>query len=140
MNSDVKIISYQENSFSRETVVSLTPKRRPFEQHLQNSLTATNADVSDSTEYIFSKPFSSTETCNSSFAVTTLNHIRMKGEKIKKKHEGKFVSVHAVMAYGGNRDIAPFILNIRIRWSYQLHSPAVLRRYPLNRRLVGLQS
>ena len=87
-NSDVKIISCREHIFRRETTVSLTPKRRPFEPNLQNPLTATTADVSETTDYIFPKLFSSTETCNSRFAVTAQNHIRTKVEQIKNK-EGK---------------------------------------------------
>jgi len=85
MNTDVKIISCREHSFSRETTVSMTPKRRPFEPNLQNPLTATTADVSETTDYIFPNPFSSTEICNSRFAVTAQNHIRTKVEQIKNK-------------------------------------------------------
>jgi hypothetical protein len=84
-NTDVKIISCQWHSFSHEPIVSLTPKRRPFKPNLQNPLTVTSADVSETTDYIFPKPFSSTETCNSCFAVTAQSHNRTKVEQIKKK-------------------------------------------------------
>jgi hypothetical protein len=89
LTTDMKIIS---NSFSRETRVSPTPKRRPFEPSLQNPLTATSADVSETTDYIFPKPFASMETCNSHFAFTAQSHIRTEVEQIKKKtkkSEGK---------------------------------------------------
>jgi len=55
MNTDVKIISYREHSFSHETTVSMTPKRRLLHPNLQNLPTATSADVSETMDYIFSK-------------------------------------------------------------------------------------
>lgn len=121
--------------------MSLTPQRRPFEPNLQNPLTAKSADVSETTDYILPKPCSSTETCKSRFAVTAHGHVRKKVEQIKKNTYVKLKSlVHAVKAYRGSKVIAPFIPNIRTRWSCQLHSPAVLRHYPLNRMQGGLQS
>lgn len=122
--------------------VPLTQKRRPFKPHLQNPLTATSANVSDTTEYSFPISLSSTDACNSRFVVTALNHIRTKVEQIKKKwrkREGEVVSVHSMKTYRGSTVIAPFIPNIHTRRSCQLHCPAVLSRYPLNRRLGGFQ-
>jgi len=123
--------------------VSLTPKRRPFEPNLQNPLTATTADVSETTDYIFPKLFSSTETCNSRFAVTAQNHIRTKVEQIKNK-EGKkerkkkkrnvkvkLSLVHGVKAYRGSRGIAPFIPNIRNRRSCPAPLPGRLTPLPI---------